>query len=52
MIPPLQFQVLYTNIGGIYVLPKVDNYHMAIILALEHPLRQGATMCDATGSQP
>jgi len=38
------YKVLYTNIGGIYVLPKADNYHMAIVLTLEHPLRQGATM--------
>ena len=37
------YKVLYTNVSALYLLPKQDGYHMALILSLEHPLRQGAT---------
>ena len=38
------YKVLYTNVMGLYLLPKPDGYHMALAISLEHPLRQGATM--------
>ncbi|EOD09756.1 hypothetical protein EMIHUDRAFT_452808 [Emiliania huxleyi CCMP1516] len=38
------YKVLYTNVASVYVLPKQDNYTMAFVVSLEHPLRQGATM--------
>jgi len=37
------YKVLYTNVSGIFVLPKPDMYHMALCLSLTNPLRQGAT---------
>ena len=37
------YKVLYTNVASLYLLPKQDGYHMALIVSLEHPLRQGAT---------
>jgi structure-specific recognition protein 1 len=38
------YKVLYSNVSSVYVLPKQDNYTMAFVMSLEHPLRQGATM--------
>ena len=35
--------MLYTNIASLYLLPKPDNYHMALVVNLEHALRQGST---------
>eukprot|EP00316_Scyphosphaera_apsteinii_P020188 CAMPEP_0119308936 /NCGR_PEP_ID=MMETSP1333-20130426/12961_1 /TAXON_ID=418940 /ORGANISM="Scyphosphaera apsteinii, Strain RCC1455" /LENGTH=671 /DNA_ID=CAMNT_0007312817 /DNA_START=30 /DNA_END=2045 /DNA_ORIENTATION=+ len=37
------YKVLYSNVSGLYVLPKPGT-HMALCISLEHPLRQGATM--------
>ena len=37
------YKCLYTNVSSLYLLPKQDGYHMALIVSLEHPLRQGAT---------
>jgi len=37
------YKVLYTNIASLYLLPKPDNYHMALVVNLEHALRQGST---------
>ena len=38
------YKVLYTNVASLYLLPKQDNFHMALCVTLEHPLRQGSTM--------
>ena len=38
------YKVPYTAISGLLVLPKPDNYHMALCVSLEHPLRQGSTI--------
>ena len=37
------YKVLYTNVASLYLLPKPDGHNMALSIALEHPLRQGAT---------
>ena len=34
---------MYSAVSALYLLPKPDGYHMALCIALEHPLRQGAT---------
>ena len=37
------YKILYTNVSGIYLLPKPDGYNMALCMTLEHSLRQGQT---------
>jgi len=37
------YKVMYTAVSALYLLPKPDGYHMSLAIALEHPLRQGAT---------
>jgi len=37
------YKILYTNVSGLYLVPKQDGHHMSLVISLEHPLRQGAT---------
>ncbi len=37
------YKVAYTNVAGLYLLPKPDGYHMALCISLQQALRQGST---------
>ena len=38
------YKILYSNISRSFLLPKPDNIHVAFVLALQNPIRQGNTM--------
>ena len=37
------YRVPFTNIHRIFLLPKVDDLHVQLVLGLDPPIRQGAT---------